>query len=138
MSLLRTLQLQSVSGVSNHYDCLEGKSSPTRMDPHANMCCVGINFIPYSFTGKVCTVSPYNEEYKPIDDVRVCSAYTTIDETKNGTTIIACINQALHFGKNLKNSLINPNKLQSFGIKVNDNLYNQDLFFGITDPETGI
>ena len=74
------------------------------MDTHADMCCVGQNFTPYTFTGDEYTVSPYNDEYKPIENVKVCSAATAVDDTNTGQTIICYVNLALYFGNSLENS----------------------------------
>jgi len=37
----------------------EGYVGACEMDSHANTCCLGMNFAPVYFTGKVCNVSPF-------------------------------------------------------------------------------
>ena len=52
------LQKQSnVSKTSSRNLAQRGYKSTTGMDTQADMCCVGQNFTPYTFTGDECTVS---------------------------------------------------------------------------------
>ena len=126
----------SVSSVKNSQN-FRGEAQ-TEMDSHADMCCVGGNFIPIAYTGETCSVSPYSDTYKPINNVKICSALTAIDHQESGQTVICEINQALDLGHKLHNSLLNPNQLRAFGIDVNDNPFSKRSFFGIEDHQTGI
>ena len=95
--------------------------STTDMDNHADMCCVSPNFTPYSYTGEEFSVSPYKDTYKPIHNVPVCSACMAVEHFESGETLICDVNQALYFGQQLSNSLLNPNQIKSHGLIVNDN-----------------
>ena len=92
---------------------------PSEIDNHADTHCFGQNFIPFTWTDLVCSVSPFLGEYDATENVRICSgatAYTTAE----GETIILIFGQGLWFGERMDKSLINPNQCRSFGIGVCD------------------
>lgn len=90
------------------------------IDNHADTCCFGANFRPTFITDQVCEVSPYHESYDSISNVPVVSACTAYDDPISGQTYIINIHQGLWFGKSMKNSLISPNQVRSFGIPLCD------------------
>ena len=110
-------------------------SAPTKMDSRVDMSCVGQNFIPFSHTGEICVFAPYNDSYKFIHDVKVCSTDTEIEDPETGLTVICEVHQALNFGTSLNNSLLNPNQIRAFGLTVNDNPFSKRKFFGIVDQK---
>ena len=42
------------------------------MDNHGNTPCFGVNFL--HCTGKVCDVTPFSDEYDPMNDVKIAGA----------------------------------------------------------------
>jgi hypothetical protein len=64
-------------------------------------------------------VHPYNPSYKPKKNVPVVKAVTAYD-LPSGKTIILCLNQALYFGKELNNTLLNPNQMRVNGVIVDE------------------
>ena len=102
----------NISKVTKYISYEEGWCGTTDMDTHADMCVVGRNFRPISFTGEQCTVSPYTESYKPIQDIKVCFACTAVDYDETGETLTVDVNQAFYFGDTMNNSLLNPNQLR--------------------------
>ncbi len=69
-------------------------------------------------SGITCEIHPYQPKYKPVANVPVVKAVTAYDY--NGTTYILVLNQALYFGEDMPNSLLNPNQMRSHGIVVDD------------------
>ena len=89
------------------------------LDNHADTCCVGKNFIPLYYTGKICDVSPFLQELPSQEGIAVCTAATAFDDDQ-GTTFILVIDEALWFGECMEHSLINPNQIRATGIKLCD------------------
>ena len=113
---------------------------PTEIDNHADTHCFGKNFVPFMWTGLVCTVSPFLSEYKSLDDVRICSGATAFTTT-DGEVVILIFGQGLWFGDRMEKSLINPNQCRAFGVGVCDDptdpyreigFFHDDEFFPLT------
>ena len=64
------------------------------MDSHADTCCLGSNFIPIYFTGKVCDVAPFLSDLPNQEGIQICSGATAFDNGDGGTYILV-INEAL-------------------------------------------
>ena len=111
-------------------------TSTTEIDNHADTCCFGRNFLPLYFTGQVCEVQPFLEEYESVHDVEVCSAATAFDDPETGSTVILVFNQGLWFGPKMSHSLINPNQCRSFGISLCDDPFDPYRKLSIYDPHT--
>jgi len=110
-SILKTRRQQP-----NRLDCVQ--YSKVELDSRADTCCAGIDFTVIEHTGITCEVHPYHPKYKPDANVPVVKAVTAYDH--NGTIYILVINQALYFGEDMPNSLLNPNQMRSHGIVVDD------------------
>jgi hypothetical protein len=82
------------------------------LDSHVDTCAHGCNFVPLSYTGRICDVSPYNAKKghceKNVPIVTGATAYTC---QTSGQTFILVINEGLWFGHKLSHSLINLNQL---------------------------
>ena len=50
---------------------------------------------------------------------------TAYDDDATGQTYILVFHEALYYGNKLDHSLINPNQLGNYGVKVNDNPNNR-------------
>ena len=61
-----------------------------------------------------------------------CDAYTALDNTLTGDSILLKVNQGLYFGERNKTSLLNPQQLRVHGVLVQDNPFHQDAPLGIT------
>ena len=75
--------------------------------------------MPYSWSGLVCSVSPFLSEYESQEDVKICSGATAFT-TEEGETVILIFGQGLWFGDRMDKSLINPNQSRAYGIGVCD------------------
>jgi len=47
------------------------------IDSHANICCLGMNFHPIYFTGKIHDVSPFLNSMTPQANIEICTGATT-------------------------------------------------------------
>ena len=113
--------------------------SRCELDSHADTCALGCNFVPLSYTGRVCDVSPYNAEHgiceKNVPIITGATAYTC---QSSGQNFILVANEGLWFGPRLSHSLFNQNQLQYNGISVQDNPFNRDIPLSIEHPELTI
>lgn len=110
----------------------------TEIDNHADTTCAGQNCRIESYTGEVCSVSPFLDDNLELEDVKICTALTAATLPDTGETIILRMGQCLDFTDKLRKTLINPNQLRAYntpvcddpidptrqlGIKLGDDLY---------------
>ena len=115
----------------------QGYVARSEIDNHADTCCLGSNFLPLSFTGELCDVSPYTDAYEPMKNVPICSGATAFRHPDTGETFILIIHEALWFGDKLDHSLINPNQVRSNGFRLSDDPFDITRDFGLeVDHET--
>ena len=79
-----------------------------------------------SFTGRECEVSPYADFYKSINKVPIVTGATGYTSPISGQRLILVFNEALWLGDQIKNTLLNPNQLQLFGMLVKDDTFASD------------
>ena len=87
------------------------------LDMHVDTCVLGANFVIMAYTEQVCSVQPYHNDYKSIENVPIVSG-ATVTQVPNRQVIILVINQTIWMGDTLLHSLINPNQLQHHGVRV--------------------
>jgi hypothetical protein len=107
------------------------------MDTHADTCVLSINFIVLEYSGRVCHVYPYSQEYGVVKDVPIVTGATVVQDQDTGETHIMLIIEGLWCGNRMNHSLINPNQLRHVPIEVCDNPYGKRGMH-ITDPITKI
>ena len=91
------------------------------LDSHADTIVAGSNCVILGYTGRVCDVSPYREDYESVKDVPIVQAATAWYSQHTGQTYILVFNEVLWMGDSMDHSLINPNQLRHYGIEVQDN-----------------
>jgi hypothetical protein len=109
----------------------EGHSARCELDTHADTCVAGANFLLQSFDGQTCDVMPYSDTYEAVRDVPVVTAATAWTNTETGETLILYFPQVLWYGNKMKSSLINPNQLRHYGLRICDDITDKDRQFGI-------
>ena len=72
------------------------------------------------YTNKECDVSPYRDDYAPVRNVPIVQAATAYTSPYTSQTYILIFNEALWMGDTMDYTLVNPNQLRHFGIKVQD------------------
>ena len=88
-----------------------------------------------NYTGKVCDVSPYRDDYEAVTNVPIVSAATAWQSHETGQTYILVFNEALWMGDSMDYTLFNPNQLRHYGTKVQDNPVAQSPLSIISDDE---
>ena len=92
------------------------------MDSHADTIVAGANCTILNYTGKVCDVLPYRDDYTPVSNVPIIKAATGAWQSPHTSeTYILVFNEALWMGDSMESTLINPNQLRYFGTSVQDN-----------------
>ena len=81
----------------------------------------GSNCTILQYTGKVCDVAPYRDDYESVNDVPIVHAATAWQSPETGQTYILVLNEALWMGDSMDHTLVNPNQLRHFGTHVQDN-----------------
>ena len=92
----------------------------TELDSHADTCVAGANTIPLWYSDWHVCVSPFIGEYQPLSNIPIASVATAWDHPDTGERYLLVINDALYFGDRLNHSLLCPNQLRDFGIRVHD------------------
>ena len=73
----------------------------------------------------------YHEEYDAKKDVPIVSAATAWTHPDTGETFILDYHHALWYGKEVANSLLNPNQMRFYGHRVSDDITDKNRRFGI-------
>ena len=90
------------------------------LDSHADSIVAGGNCVILSYTGKVCDVAPYRDDYDTIDNVPIVNAATAWQSPNSGQIYILIFNEAIWMGDNMNLTLLNPNQLRHHGVRVQD------------------
>jgi len=91
-----------------------------KSDLHANMSVAGPNCVILEYTEQVVDVSGFSEQLETMENVPIVTAATAVDDPETGITTILIIGQAIFMGEKIKNTLLCPNQLRSFGLVVDD------------------
>ena len=102
-----------------------GNEARCELDTRADTCCAGQNCRPIFYTGQQCEVQGFHDTFAPVPDVPIATVATAWSNPLTGEGYILIFHEALYFGRNMDHSLINPNQLQHYGVRVNDNPYNR-------------
>ena len=104
-------------------------------DSHADTIVAGSNCVILNYTGKVCDVSPYRDDYSPVTNIPIVKAATAWQSPHTGRTYILVFNEALWMGDTLDHSLLNPNQMRHYHVKVQDNPMSDLPLSIITDDD---
>ncbi len=96
------------------------KFGRAELDTHADTC--GLNEVAriLEYTGQVAEVSGFANSMQSIQDVPIVKAAVAYDDPITGETFVIIINQALYFGNQIDEILLNPNQIREYGHIVND------------------
>jgi len=109
----------------------------SKIDNHADMCCLGANFIPLYFMGKICDISPFLESMPLANNIEICSSAMAYDDP-NSTTVILVVNEALWMGNHMQHSLLNPCQICAVGISLCNDPMDPNQYFGIKVESTQV
>ena len=85
------------------------------------------------FTERACNVSPYTDSYKHIKSVKIACSRKAWTSPASGETYILVFNEGLWMGDKMDHTLVNPNQMCHFGIKVQDNPYDNAPLYLMTE-----
>ena len=121
VSSLRRQTTRKVSGVRDDSTI----HNRMELDSHADTVVLGRNCVIMQYTGRECDVSPYTDTYAAIKGVPIVTGATAWTCQSTGETTILVFNEALWMGEVMEHSLLNPNQLRFFGIRVQDNPFDR-------------
>jgi hypothetical protein len=125
--------LSSVSSSASSIDSVFGHCE---FDTHADTCALGSNFVPLSYTGRVCDVSSYNADQGECKrNIPIISGATAYTCQNSGQTFILVIKEGLWFSHKLPHSLLNQNQIRYNGISVWDNPFDHSNPLSIEHPD---
>ena len=110
------------------------------IDSHADITCAGKHVkIMEVIHGKSCTVHPFNDSYKPMENISIINGVTAVD-TSNGETYILELNHAMDFTRTMTNSLLCPNQARHNNVIINDvpRCYDSKSEFNICFPDSDV
>ena len=96
------------------------KHGKCELDSHADSIVCGSNCVVLNYTGKECDVSPYREVYDAIRNVPIVTAATAWQSPITGQGYILIFNEAIWMGDHMDHTLLNPNQLRHYGVRVQD------------------
>ena len=105
------------------------------LDSHADTIVAGSNCKLLNYTGKVCDVTPYRDDYEPVTNIPIVKAATAWQSPHTGQVYILIFNEALWMGDTMETTLLNPNQLRHFGTKVQDDPTSDKPLSIITEDE---
>jgi hypothetical protein len=90
------------------------------LDSHADTC--GVNSVTkvLEYTGRTAEVSGFANSLAPLSNIPIVKATLAYDHPQTGEVILWVINQALYFGDQLDEVLLNPNQIRAYGNIVDD------------------
>ena len=120
MDTRRRVAVTGIHDPTHHTD--QGHIARCELDLHADTCVLGSNFKLIELTGEVVDVVPHHKEYDSKKDVLIVSAATAWTHPDTGEMFILDYHQALWYGKEVANSLLNPNQMRFYGHRVSDDI----------------
>ena len=112
-----------------------GTVGACEMDSHADTTCFGANFTPIGWTGQTCSVAPFSDHYKAMEDVPIAHAATAWDNPESGETVLLVFYFGLWFGPKLSHPLISPNQCRSIGTSICDDPWDPHRSLHMRDPD---
>ena len=103
------------------------------LDSHADTIVFGRNCAVIHFTERERNVSSYTNAYEPIKSVKIACSRTEWTLLASGETYILLFNKGLWMGDKMDHTLVNPNQMRHFGIKVQDKPYGDTPLYLMTE-----
>ena len=129
-SARRQSSVKSISATKRRSQVEYGR---IELNSHANTIVFGQNCLVLSYTGRECNVSPYTDTYQAIKSIPIAKAATAWTSKTTGETYILVFNKGLWMGDHMQNTLINPNQLRHYGIKVQDNPFDDSPLYVMSE-----
>jgi hypothetical protein len=116
-SIMRSSLLQRVVSSSQQ---IKEQLGYAELDSHAYTC--GVNNVAriLEYTNQVAEVTGFANSLEPLRNIPIIKAAVAYDHPDSGEVIVIIINQALYFGDELDEILLNPNQIRAQGNTVDD------------------
>ena len=95
VSAFSTSNRRTISASRSIYYVSKIEHFRIELDTHADSMVVGANCCIMHYTGRVCNVSPYRDDYSPIKNVPIVQAATAYQSPYTGQVYILIFNEAL-------------------------------------------
>ena len=92
----------------------------------------GRNCVVIHFKEREFDVSPYTDAYEPTNRVNIACARMAWTSPTSSKTYILVFNKGLWMGDKMDHTLVKPNQMRHFGIKVQDNPYDDAPLYLMT------
>jgi hypothetical protein len=109
------------------------------LDTHADTSCAGANWSLMELTGEICDINPFLASYQPVQEILVARC-CTFGRTRP-TAWSTCLSGTRCYGSahsQLPNSLLNPNQMRFYGIRVYGYPFDTSRTFGIDSDQAFI
>ena len=90
------------------------------LDSHADTGCAGPDCHVEYLRNERVNVYPFSSESAAVTNVRIGTVIYAVEDPQTGETVLLVLHEQLIFGDRLQTSLLNPNQLRSYGVKVNE------------------
>ena len=111
----------------------EHKFGHYELDSYADTIVAGSNCVILQYTVNECDVSPYLDDYESVSNVPMVHAATACRSTHIVQTYILVFNEVLWMVNHMDHSLINPNQLRHYVIKVQENSISESALSIVTE-----
>jgi hypothetical protein len=90
------------------------------LDSHADTGCAGPDCAVLTLTGTTVNVYPFSAESNKVAGIPIGTVAYAVTDSVTGDTVLLIMHEQLIFGDRLPYSLLNPNQLRAYGVKVDD------------------
>ncbi len=90
------------------------------LDSHADTIVARRNCVVLGYSGQEYDVSLYRDDYQSMTNIPVAQVATTCQSDEMGQTYIIVFNESLWMGDSMSHTLVNPNQLRHYGVRVQD------------------
>ena len=129
MSTFSSFNRQIVSASHSIYSISKIEYSRIELDLHVASIVTGANCCIMRYTGRICDVSPYRDDYLSINNVPIVKAPTAYQSPHMEQVYTLIFNETIWMYDSLKHMLINPNQIRHSGDNIQDNPTSNELMF---------
>ena len=91
------------------------------LDSHADTGCAGPDCYVEFLWDETVNVYPFSAESSTMKNISIGTVIYAVDDPQTGETVLlVLVHEQLIFGDRMSTSLLNPNQLRSYGVKVNE------------------
>ena len=107
---IQQVKRRKVSAAHIQHCTTIGTQACAELDTQADTSCGGEIVWLHELTGKICSVSPFNASYDPMQNVHIFTCFTVYTD-EYGSNWVLVFYESIWFGFIMYHSLINPNQI---------------------------